>query len=489
MFVTCTLNTHQRDPLAHHIKVTSLYQETALKQPVVLSLSFIMVLLSGILYLMNYGTVSSFKGKLKTYLTLQAFRTMEVAALGRPFCLGMLYDCRSDSLVSGMTLWDLNDLKQNIRERPQNYNDFEIDSSVSIESKSLALNVEGSLKASFLSGLVEVEGSAKYLNDHKTSRNQARVTLTYKATTKVQELSMNHLGRGNVKHQYVFDKGIATHVVTGILYGAQAFFVFNREVSEKEDYQDIKGKLKLMIKKIPLFAKEGKSSLKLEEMVEENVFSCKFYGDFSLEKPPTSFQDAVEVYQSLPKLLGANGENTVPMKVWLLPLTILDSSAAQLVRQISIRLVQEAQSVLEDFSELDMRCNDAMRTTTAQQFPQIGKKLKSFKEMFSEFKLEFQQNLAKKLPSIRGGGEEEAVLAEILKKRHSSPFNSKSLNEWMDCKHRELPDSLLHLMLSLFLTVWIFKPCKNPLLSADKVHTAQHLTTPTGQIWYLHIFA
>ncbi|XP_056247410.1 uncharacterized protein LOC130178870 [Seriola aureovittata] len=364
--------------------------------------------------------------------------TMEVAALGRPFCLGMLYDCRSDSLVSGMTLWDLNDLKQNIRERPQNYNDFEIDSSVSIESKSLALNVEGSLKASFLSGLVEVEGSAKYLNDHKTSRNQARVTLTYKATTKVQELSMNHLGRGNVKHQYVFDKGIATHVVTGILYGAQAFFVFNREVSEKEDYQDIKGKLKLMIKKIPLFAKEGKSSLKLEEMVEENVFSCKFYGDFSLEKPPTSFQDAVEVYQSLPKLLGANGENAVPMKVWLLPLTILDSSAAQLVRQISIRLVQEAQSVLEDFSELDMRCNDAMRTTTAQQFPQIAKKLKSFKEMFSELKLELQQNLAKKLPSIRGGGEEEAVLAEILKKRHSSPFNSKSLNEWMDCKHREV---------------------------------------------------
>uniref|UniRef100_A0A3B4UY97 Fibronectin type-III domain-containing protein n=1 Tax=Seriola dumerili TaxID=41447 RepID=A0A3B4UY97_SERDU len=366
--------------------------------------------------------------------------TMEVAALGRPFCLGMLYDCRSDSLVSGMTLWDLNDLKQNIRERPQNYNDFEIDSSVSIESKSLALNVEGSLKASFLSGLVEVEGSAKYLNDHKTSRNQARVTLTYKATTKVQELSMNHLGRGNVKHQYVFDKGIATHVVTGILYGAQAFFVFNHEVSEKEDYQDIKGKLKLMIKKIPLFAKEGKSSLKMEDKDRANVdkFSCRFYGDFSLNKNPVCFQDAVEVYQSLPKLLGANGENAVPMKVWLLPLTVLDSSAAQLVRQISIRLVQEAQSVLEDFSELDMRCNDAMRTTTAQQFPQISKKLKSFKEMFSEFKLEFQQNLAKKLPSIRGGGEEEAVLAEILKNRHSSPFNSKSLNEWMDCKDREV---------------------------------------------------
>ncbi|CAK6980737.1 uncharacterized protein LOC121908068 [Scomber scombrus] len=175
-----------------------------------------------------------------------------------------------------------------------------------------------------------------------------------------------------------------------------------------------------------------------EDLAKVEKFSCKFHGDFSLKKTPTTFQDAVQVYQSLPQLLGTNGENAVPMKVWLLPLVTLDSSAAQLVRQISIRLVQESQSVLEDFSELEMRCNDAIRTTTAQQFPQIGKKLKTFKEFCSEFKLQFQRTLAEKLPPIRGGGEEEAVLAEILKRRHSSPFNSKSLNEWMDCKEREI---------------------------------------------------
>ncbi|XP_045906821.1 uncharacterized protein LOC123971847 [Micropterus dolomieu] len=370
----------------------------------------------------------------------EASRTMEVAALGRPFSLGMLYDCRQDSLVPGITLWDRNDLEKDKGERPKPNTEFEIVASESIEDKSSALNVEASLKASFLSGLVEVEGSAKYLNDHKTSKNQARVTLKYKATTKFEELSMNHLGRGNVKHPYVFDKGLATHVVTGILYGAQAFFVFDHEVSKKEDHQDIEGNLKVMIKKIPCLAIEGEGSLKLEDKDRENVekFSCRFFGDFSLEKSPVSFQDAVEVYQSLPRLLGANGEKAVPMKVWLLPLTSLDSSAAKLVRQISIGLVQESQRVLEDFSELEMRCNDTMRTTTAQQFPQIGKKIKSFKEMCSEFKLGFQRNLAKKLPSIRGGGEEEAVLAEILKKRHSSPFNSKDLNEWMDCKMTEI---------------------------------------------------
>ncbi|KAK2896119.1 hypothetical protein Q8A73_015607 [Channa argus] len=364
---------------------------------------------------------------------------MEVAALGRPFSLGMLYDCRRDLLVPGMTLWDRDDLIKHIGERPQNYNDFEIVASESIEDKSSALNVEASLKASFLAGLVEVEGSAKYLNDSKTSRNQARVTLKYKATTKVQELSMNHLGRGNVKHPYVFDKGLATHVVTAVLYGAQAFFVFDREVSVKENHQDVQGNLKVMIKKIPtLTTSEG--SLKLEEQDRANVenFSCRFYGDFSLQKTPTSFQDAVEVYQSLPKLLGANGENAVPMKVWLLPLTILDSSAAKLVRRISISLVQQAQRVLEDLSELEIRCSDALRTTTVQQFPQIGEKIKCFKERCSEFRLEFQQTLGKKLPLIRGGGEDETVLVDLLKKRHSSPFNNRNLSEWMNCKEREI---------------------------------------------------
>ncbi|CAK6984678.1 neoverrucotoxin subunit alpha-like, partial [Scomber scombrus] len=235
-----------------------------------------------------------------------ASRTMELAALGRPFSLGMLYDCRRDSLVPGMTLWDKNDLEKEMRERPKPNTEFEIVASDSIEDKSSALKVEASLKASFLGGLVEVEGSAKYLNDHKTSKNQARVTLNYKTTTKFQELSMNHLGSGNVKHQYVFEKGIATHVVTGILYGAQAFFVFDREVSEKENHQDIQGNLKVMIKKLPCFAIEGKGSLKMEDKDKANVekFSCRFHGDFLLKKPPTSFQDAIQIYQSLPQLLG-----------------------------------------------------------------------------------------------------------------------------------------------------------------------------------------
>ncbi|XP_054876576.1 uncharacterized protein LOC129351652 [Poeciliopsis prolifica] len=371
---------------------------------------------------------------------MESEKMIKVATLGRPFSLGMLYDCRQDEVIPGLTLWDRDDLEKDKRETTKPNSDFEIVASESIEDKSSALDVEASLKASFLGGLVKVEGSAKYLNDKMTSKNQARVTLKYKATTKFQELSMNHLGRGNMKHPYVFENKIATHVVTGILYGAQAFFVFDREKSETENHQDIHGNLKVLIDKIPTLTIEGEGSLHMEDKDKELMqkFSCKFYGDFLLEKTPTTFQDAVAVYQSLPKLLGASGENAVPIKVWMLPLTNLDSSAAKLVREVSIRLVQEVQSVLEELSDLEIRCNDAMKNPTAQQFPQIIKKLNHFKSLCSEFRLEFQQTLAKKLPSIRGGGEEESELANVLKEIQSSPFNSKNLKDWIDCKEREI---------------------------------------------------
>ncbi|KAJ3594556.1 hypothetical protein NHX12_003863 [Muraenolepis orangiensis] len=566
----------------------------------------------------------------------QSERTLVLAALGRPFSLGMLYDCLNDSLVPAFTLWDRQDLEKEAVETLQPYSSFDIVASDSIEDKSNALNVEASLKASFLCGLIQVEGAAKYISDCKTSRNPARVTLQYKNTTKFQQLSMNHIGRGNVKHSYVFESGKATHVVTGILYGSHAFFVLDREVSEKEDRQEIEGNLKVLIRKMPTLNIDGKGALKMRDadFAKVDKFSCRFHGDFHLERHPVSFQEAIEVYQSLPTLLGSNGKNTVPQKVWLMPLKNLDSAAAQLVRQISDRLISDAQNTLEDLaftlwdrqdlekeavetlqpnSSFDIVASDSIEdksnalnveaslkasflcglievegaakylldcktsrnqarvtlqyknTTKFQQLSMnhIGRgnvkhpyvfesglathvvtgilygshaffvldrevseeenrrdiegNLKvliwkihmldikgegalkmedadfakvdkfsckfhgdfhlerhpvSFQEAIEvyqslptllgsngkntvpqKFKLEFQKTMARKLPLIRGGGEEEGTLGNILKSVQSSPFNSIDLNEWMDCKETEskiissLVDNMLHMTL------------------------------------------
>ncbi|XP_053873650.1 LOW QUALITY PROTEIN: uncharacterized protein LOC128831363 [Malaclemys terrapin pileata] len=366
--------------------------------------------------------------------------TIEMPALGRPFQLGMLYDCRKDSLITGIMLWDPEQLLKDVNTKPQPWTSYEIIASDTIEDKANALNVTASLKASFLGGLVEVSGSAKYLNDTKKSKQQARVTLQYSATTRFEHLTVRHLGPKNVSYPAVFDQGTATHVVTAVLYGAQAFFVFDREVSSSENVRDIEGKLQIVMKKLPLFSIEGEGAVKMDEKEKLNAenFNCKFHGDFALERNPTNFQDAMKIYSTLPKLLGDSGEKAVPVRVWLYPLTKLDSRAARLVSEISLTLISDAQTAMEELAELNMRCNDMVKNPIATSFPEIKLKIEQFRDLCKQHRQTFQKQLAGLLPSIREGGEEEGALVDILSCKNQSLFNTQRLSEFLDTKEKEM---------------------------------------------------
>lgn len=349
--------------------------------------------------------------------------TIELAGLGRPFQLGMLYDCRRDVLIPGITLWDADMLQKNISVKSQPNTDFKIIASDSTEAKAEALQVSASLEASFLGGLVSVKGSAEFMNDKKKSKNQSRVTLQYRTTTRFEQLTMEHLGTGNFQHCNVFQEGSATHVVTAILYGAQAFFVFDREVSSSENHQEIQGSLQATIKVIPMVSIEGQASLKMTEAEQQEAdkFNCTFHGDFALENNPVSFQDAMRVYCQLPQLLGENGKHAVPMTVWLYPLEKLDNTAAKLVREISIGLVRQSQRILDEIDEAVIQCQDLMKDEIAILFPEITTKLRKFKDRMSEYKLVFQKKLCELLPTIRGGGKEEQELVTAINSRERSP--------------------------------------------------------------------
>ncbi|XP_071025442.1 uncharacterized protein [Oncorhynchus clarkii lewisi] len=366
--------------------------------------------------------------------------TIELAALGRPFQLGMLYDCRRDVLIPGITLWDSEKLQKHINVRPQPNTDFKIISSDSSEAKSEALNVSASLEASFLGGLVSVKGSAEFLHDKKTSKRQSRVSLQYRTTTRFEQLTMDHLGAGNVKHCNVFQEGSSTHVVTALHYGASAFFVFDQEVSSGENHQDIQGNLQATIKKIPLISIEGQGNLEMsdEEKREANKFNCTFHGDFALENNPVTFEDAIKVYAGLPRLLGENGEHAVPMTVWLYPLKNLDSAAAQLVRQISVSQVRRAQRLLDGLDNTDVQCQDMMKEDMAIKFPEFKAKLNKFRDLCSEYKQVFQKGLCKVLPNIRGGGMEEEELIKMLNSKERSPFQNDLMITYLDDREREM---------------------------------------------------
>ncbi|XP_023282635.1 uncharacterized protein LOC111670230 [Seriola lalandi dorsalis] len=365
--------------------------------------------------------------------------TIETAALGRPFQLGMLYDCRKDVLIPGITLWDLDQLQNNTSVQTQHNTEFNVTTSDSIEEKSNLLKISGSLKLSLLGGLVNVGGSAKYFQDTKKSHKQARMTLQYKTTTKFETLTMSHLAHGQVSHPNVFEDNTATHVVTAILYGAGAYFVFDRESSSEEDKKQVEGEANLTFNKLKFLTANAEASLNMneEEKAAVEKFSCTFHGDFKLPSNPTSFSDAVSVYRNLPNMLGENGEHAVPLRVWLYPLVRLDSRAARLQRDISNALIRNSSETIEILNQTEMRCSDILKDTTATTFPAVEKKVQDLMQMCKQYKLDFMQKLGSVLPSIRGGGKEESTLEDILKAHEKSPFNSKDMDQWLKTKGRE----------------------------------------------------
>ncbi|KAI1893296.1 hypothetical protein AGOR_G00122240 [Albula goreensis] len=365
-------------------------------------------------------------------------KVIEVAALGRPLHPGMLYDCRSDTFIPGVSLWDEAAIKRDMSVKPQPRSSFHFTAFDSLSEKANLLDVSASLKASFLGGLVEVGGSASYLNDRASSMHQCRVTMQYKQTTEYKQLTMTQLGK--VTYPQVFDQKTATHVVTAVLYGAEAFMVFDQMASDDKEKQDIKGNLDVMIKKIPLIDISGSGRLVMSDEEKKKVerFSCKFHGDFALRQNPSTYEEAVLVYKQLPKLLGEKGENAVPVRVWLYPLEKLDSKAAKLMREIEEKMVSEVEVVMEQLHEASMRANDLVSHCDAIKVTTIKDKLTEFQRKFKGYTLPLLHNLGKVLPAIRAGSVEEQKLVDILKTHHESPFNKSKMSKWLDGKESEI---------------------------------------------------
>ncbi len=91
------------------------------------------------------------------------------------------------------------------------------------------------------------------------------MTCKYNATTIFKELSVTCLETVNTQQTEIIKNSTATHIITGILYGANAFFVFDSEKLDSSSVQDIQGGMEAVIKKIPSFDVEGKVEIKLTD--------------------------------------------------------------------------------------------------------------------------------------------------------------------------------------------------------------------------------
>ena len=142
-------------------------------------------------------------------------------------------------------------------------------------------------------------------------------------------------------------------------------FRFESRITDKEDKDQIAGKLKIAISAIRAEG-EGEITRVGEEKKFDEETSCRFFGDYSGIVPPLSLAQAKET------ILAIEGDESnslgVPIQVTLIPLSSLTSAAMKIVAQLSADAVNEALRLLQDIEDIQVNLKTLEKSQTAGEY-------------------------------------------------------------------------------------------------------------------------
>ncbi|XDV31859.1 hypothetical protein PO909_002803 [Leuciscus waleckii] len=362
---------------------------------------------------------------------------IEMAALGRPLSLGMLYDSHSNSFCQDIFMWDEDTLacmKVSLP-RPQTY--VKVLENDSLQERFRVLEMSPVLQVGTQTGQIKMNGAAAFLNHPEQSHYQERATLHYRTTTRLDMISQRLLQEA--APSALVGQTTATHVVTAVYFGGQAFCVFDSESSNHEKNAKIVDVLKKMTS--TFCSNHIISNLSTSEKAKSSILACSLYIDVGDWKSPVSFDKAVEIYSSLPTLLGSKGERAVPLKVWLYPLKKLDkSSVCAALSGVSENLMQQAENILEHLRKQIRICQDMItdyiNVKVIMWFPAMKYNLIEFSELLQEYQTTFQKGITD-IVHIKEGKRERS-LQDLLERHSQSPFSAEKTNQWLENKETEL---------------------------------------------------
>ena len=165
--------------------------------------------------------------------------SVQKQALGRVAHLGDLYDERTDSFL-GFSIFNCEINPSALKTTDLPFSDISYLVSASTSEKLHKLSFDEQLKLSVLSGLVALDGSAKYLTSQREESSKTfRTDLFYKMATVYEVVDIAKLSPDEINKKCLQTE--ATHVVVGIKWGANVIGSFDYDAKDGETKQDIVG--------------------------------------------------------------------------------------------------------------------------------------------------------------------------------------------------------------------------------------------------------
>ncbi|XP_051760354.1 uncharacterized protein LOC127518068 isoform X2 [Ctenopharyngodon idella] len=360
---------------------------------------------------------------------------IEMPALGRPLSLGMLYDIHSNSFCQDTFMWDEDTLARMKVSLPRPHTYVKVLENDSLQERFLEMSPV--LQVGTQTGQIKINGAAAFLNHPEQSHNQKRATLHYRTTTRLDMIS--HRLLQEAAPSALVGQTTATHVVSAVYFGGQAFLVFDTESSNHDKNAEIVDVLKNMAS---TFCSNHISNLSVSETAKSSLLACSLYIDVGNWKSPVSFDKAVEIYGSLSTLFGSKDERAVSLKVWLYPLKKLEkSSVCAALSGVSENLIYRAENILEHLRKQIRICQDMITNyinvkVISEWFLTLEDKLIEFSELLQEYQTTFQKGIAD-IVCIKEGKRERS-LQDLLERHGQSPFSAECTNQWLENKETEL---------------------------------------------------
>merc|ERR1739848_623646 len=78
--------------------------------------------------------------------------------------------------------------------------------------------------------------------------------------------------------------------------------MFEKQIEKHQTKKQIEGSLEILVKALPSMEIDGKAQVNFNETenTTRHTLSFKFHGDAKLDKTPTSFNEAIDIFRMLP---------------------------------------------------------------------------------------------------------------------------------------------------------------------------------------------
>ncbi|KAI2637959.1 hypothetical protein GGS26DRAFT_435232 [Hypomontagnella submonticulosa] len=253
--------------------------------------------------------------------------TLKRQALGEAASLGSLYDARTDTFIP-LSILNGQPLAEAVKVTETHKTVVKFIRSETNRERLSNTNVSAALGASFLSGMVTVDGSGNYLSNARSSKEVMEASLLYNVTTKSEKLRLSDIEAENALRVKTLKTSFATHVVVGIDWGADTIIAFRSTISEENDRTKIEGRFKLAFDKLKLVTVSGDADLALDDSEGDDLSNLEFtvFGDVLADDGamPVDLDTALRFMKNLPQYIRkANGGKGKPIVYTLLPIETL----------------------------------------------------------------------------------------------------------------------------------------------------------------------